>query len=370
MTRTSGSASGPVAHRPRATMKDVAALAGVGIKTVSRVVNGEPGVSAAMAERVARAAEALSFQPDLIAGNLRRSGRRSMSLGLLLASVDNPFCAAIHRAVEDVAEERHVAVFSASTDEDPRRERALVAAFTSRRVDGLIITATAGDQTYLRAELETGTPVVMVDRPPVGIDVDSVVVDNVAGAELATAHLLAQGHHRIAFLGDLGQIATARQRHEGYRRALHAAGVPADARLEVGDLHDADAALTATRALLTSPEPPTALFTSQNLVTIGAIRALRELAAQHTVALVGFDDFALADLVDPGITVVAQSPADIGRAAAERVFARLTDPDLPPERIVLPTRLVERGSGEIPPPQGTGTARRPTRTLETADTGS
>ena len=338
-------------------MKDVAALAGVGIKTVSRVVNGEPGVSAAMAERVERAAEALSFQPDLIAGNLRRSGRRSMSLGLLLASVDNPFCAAIHRAVEDVAEERRVAVFSASTDEDPRRERALVAAFTSRRVDGLIITATAGDQSYLQAELETGTPVVMVDRPATGIEVDSVVVDNVAGAELATAHLLAQGHRRIAYLGDLGQIATARQRHEGYRRALHAAGVPADARLEIGDLHDAEAALTATRALLTSSERPTALFTSQNLVTIGAIRALRELGAQHTVALVGFDDFALADLVDPGITVVAQNPADIGRAAAERVFARLTDPTLPPERIVLPTHLVPRGSGEIPPPHATARAR-------------
>lgn len=242
-------------------------------------------------------------------------------------------------------------MFSASTDEDPRRERALVAAFTSRRVDGLIITATAGDQSYLRAELETGTPVVMVDRPAVGIDVDSVVVDNVAGAERATAHLLGHGHRRVACLGDLGQIATARERHEGYRRALQSAGIPVEDRLQVGDLHDADAAHAATLALLTGPEPPTALFTSQNLVTIGAIRALRELGAQHTVALVGFDDFALADLVDPGITVVAQSPTDIGRTAAERVFARLTDPDLPPERLVLPTHLVPRGSGEIPPPR-------------------
>jgi LacI family transcriptional regulator len=328
-------------------MRDVAALAGVGIKTVSRVVNGEPGVSAATTERVVRAAEALSFQPDLVAGNLRRSGRRSMSLGLILASVDNPFCAAIHRAVEDVAEERRVAVFSASTDEDPARERALVAAFTSRRVDGLIITATAGDQSYLQAELETGTPVVMVDRPPVGIDVDSVVVDNVAGAQEATAHLIAHGHRRIAYLSDLAQIATARQRHEGYERAITDAGIAVEDRLEAVDLHGADAAYDATRALLLGPEPPTALFTSQNLVTIGAIRALRELGAQHRVALVGFDDFALADLVEPGVTVVAQSPADIGRVAAERVFARLADPSLPVERLVLPTRLVARGSGEI-----------------------
>jgi LacI family transcriptional regulator len=348
MTSMSGAADG-TRHRPRATMRDVAALAGVGIKTVSRVVNGEPGVSAATAERVARAATALSFQPDLVAGNLRRTGRRSMSLGLILASVDNPFCAAIHRAVEDVAEERQVAVFSASTDEDPRRERMLVAAFTSRRVDGLILTATAGDHRHLHAEIETGTPVVLVDRAPAGLDVDSVVVDNADGAERGTRHLLERGHRRIAYLGDLSVIVTARERHAGYLRALQQAGIPLEHRLVVVDLRGTDAAHDATRALLLGPEPPTALFTSQNLVTIGAIRALRELGAQHRVALVGFDDFALADLVQPGVTVVAQDPTQIGRVAAERVFARLAAPDLPPERRVLPTRLVARGSGEISP---------------------
>ncbi|MFS0700316.1 LacI family DNA-binding transcriptional regulator [Cellulomonas sp. 179-A 4D5 NHS] len=341
-------------RRTRATMRDVAALAGVGIKTVSRWANGETGVSPATATRVARAASALRFQPDLVAGNLRRTGGRSMSLGLILASVDNPFCAAIHRAVEDVAGSRGVAVFSASTDEDPRRERALVAAFTSRRVDGLILTATASDHRHLHAAIETGTPVVLVDRAPGGLGADVVVVDNVEGAAAATGHLVRHGHRRVAHLGDLSVIVTARERHAGHLRALHAAGVPLDDRLVVPGLRGVEAAHAATRALLTSPEPPTALFTSQNLVTIGAIRALRELGAQHTVALVGFDDFALADLVDPGITVVAQNPADIGRAAAERVFARLADPDLPPERIALPTRLVERGSGEIPPPDWTG----------------
>lgn len=339
----------PVKPRPRATMRDVAALAGVGIKTVSRVVNGESGVSPAMVERVTRAARELSFQPDMIAGNLRRAGRRSRSLGLLLASVDNPFAASIHRAVEDVAEARGVAVFSASTDEHPDREPVLVAAFTSRRVDGLIITGTGIDQRYLLPEIQAGTPVVVVDRPPVGIDVDHVLADNREGARTATHHLIRHGHRRIAILGDLGRIATAAQRLEGFHDAMRAAGIPVDPALVVEDLHDESAAFAAARRLVTSPAPPTAIFSSQNLVTIGVFRALRSLDLHHQIALVGFDDFALADLLDPPVTVVAQDPAAIGRAAAERVFARLADGSLPAERIIVPTRLVVRGAGEIRP---------------------
>ncbi|QHT58306.1 LacI family transcriptional regulator [Cellulomonas sp. H30R-01] len=330
-------------------MRDVAERAGVGIKTVSRVVNGEPGVAAATAERVNRAARELHFQPDPFAGNLRRSVRRTQSIGLLLSSVDNPFCAAMHRAVEDVAESRGVSVLSASSDEDPQRERALVGTFVSRRVDGLILSATGGDQAYLRPEMDAGTPVVAVDRAPVGIDVDSVVVDNVAGARGATAHLLRRGHRRIAHLGDLSMIATATQRLDGFRQAAAEAGVPADDQLVVQDLHTVELAFDATFRLLRSDDPPTALFTSQNLVTIGAIRALRSLGMQHDVAVVGFDDFALADLLDPAVTVVAQDPVAIGRAAAERVFARLEDRSLPSTQTVLATRLVVRGSGEIAP---------------------
>jgi LacI family transcriptional regulator len=262
--------------------------------------------------------------------------------------VDNPFCAAIHRAVEDVAEQRGVAVLSASTDEQPEREKALVAAFTSRRVDGLIVSATGTDQGYLIPELEAGTPVVMVDRPAVGIDVDTVLVDNVAGARGATAHLLGGGHRRIAYLGDLSTVATARWRREGYHRAMADAGVPVDDRWVVDDLHDEEAAYAAVHRLLCAREAPTALFTSQNLVTIGAIRALRSLGMQRDVAIVGFDDFALADLMDPAVTVVAQDPAGIGRTAAQRVFARLEGEDEPPQHLTVPTRLILRGSGEIP----------------------
>ncbi|MFS0705912.1 LacI family DNA-binding transcriptional regulator [Cellulomonas sp. 179-A 9B4 NHS] len=329
-------------------MRDVAALAGVGIKTVSRVVNGESGVSPAMVERVNDAARALNYRPDLNAGNLRRSERRSQSLGLVLSSVDNPFAAAIHRAIEDVAGERGVAVLAGSTDEEPDRERALVAALAARRVDGLIISAITPDQGYLRWEHESGTPVVMVDRRATGLDVDSVVADNAAGAERATRHLVEHGHRRIAYLGDLARIDTARERHRGFVQALADAGIPAASVPAADDVHSEEAAEAAVHALLTGPEPPTALFTSQNLITIGAIRALRALGLQHRVALVGFDDFQLADLLEPRVTVIAQDPARIGALAAHRVFERLAHRDLPPETVVVPTRLVARGSGDDP----------------------
>ena len=331
-------------------MREVAALAGVGIKTVSRVVNNEPGVSDALVRRVREAALSLNFQPDVAAGNLRRNDRRSLSIGLLLASVSNPFCASIHRAVEDVADARGVAVFSASIDEDTSRERSLVAAFTSRRVDGLILTPAATDQGYLRPERVSGTPVVLVDRPPVGIDVDSVLVDNFGGAAQATNHLITRGHRRIAYLGDLTRIATARQRHEGYLQAIGAAGLTTEAAPAVDDLHSEEAAEAAAMRIFSASDRPSALFTSQNLVTIGAIRALRRLRLQHEVALVGFDDFELADLLEPAITVVAQDPTRMGRIAAERLFARLAGDTSPGQETVVPTRLIPRGSGEISAP--------------------
>jgi len=332
-------------------MRDVAALAGVGLKTVSRVVNGEPGVAPATAERVNRAAAELNFQVDMMAGNLRRVGRRTRSIGLLLASVDNPFAAAIHRAVEDVAETRGVAVFSASTDESPARERALVEAFTSRRVDGLILTSTGADQTFLLPEMDAGTPIVVVDRPAIGIEVDTVMADNVEGARHAVEHLIRHGHRRIAIMSDLGTIATAAQRLEGFRQALADAEIPTDPSLVIEDLHDEESAFDAAMELLIRGHRPTAIFASQNLVTIGVFRALRTLGLHHSIALIGFDDFSLADLLDPPVTVVAQDPFAIGRAAAERLFGRMTDASFPQQRIIVPTRLVQRGSGEIRPPR-------------------
>lgn len=333
--------------RARATIRDVAALAGVGIKTVSRVINHEANVSAATRERVEQAVVALNFTPNQGAGALRRGDRKTLTLGLLLDAVDNPFSAAIHRAVEAVAWERGTAVFGASFGEDPSRERALVEAFTRRRVDGLVLTTISDDHTYLQTELEQGVPVVFIDRPPRGIEADTVLTDNRAASVTAVRHLLTHGHRDIAFLSDDLGVSTARERHLGYRDALGEAGV-GEGPVRPG-LRSVEAAYEAVRDLLQGPDRPTAMFTSQNLVSIGGIRALHDLGLQHEVAMVGFDDVFLADMLEPALTVVAQDPGEMGRTAAVRVFARLDGDDSPAATSIVPARLVVRGSGEIRP---------------------
>jgi LacI family transcriptional regulator len=335
--------------RPRATIRDVAALAGVGLKTVSRVINGEPGVSPELTARVRDAADRLDFRPNLGARSLRRAGGKTATIGLLLEDVSNPFSAAIQRAIENVARSRGVAVFSASVDEDPERERALVSAFVARRVDGLVMVPAGRDQSYLLNEVRAGLSLVFVDRAPAYLDGDVVLAANQSGAEDAIRHLVEQGHRRIAYLGDLLSISTARDRHAGYEAGLRAAGIPIDPDLVRHDLHDSDLAEAAAADLLRPPEPPTAIFASQNLVTIGAVRALRSAGRQHDVALVGFDEVPLADLLEPGLTVVAQDVLEIGRLAAEQLFRRLDGDRSPTVRQVVPTRLIPRGSGEVAP---------------------
>lgn len=336
------------ADRPP-TMREVAARAGVSVKTVSRVVNDEPGVSPPLIERVRGAIEELDFRPNAGARSLRRADHRSASIALLLEDVANPYSAAVQRAVENVAVPRGVMVFSASLDEDPTRERALAREFSTRHTDGLIIAPAGEDQSYLATELRTGTPVVCVDREVHNLAADSVVATNTLGAAEGVRHLIAAGHRRIAFLGDSSNIVTARQRYAGYEQALAEAGLPLDPSIvlyEVGDSAEADGAIT---SILSRPDPPTALFTAQNLITIGAVRALRRLGREHTTALVGFDDFQLADLLTPGITVVSQDPTAIGRLAANLLFARLDGTAAAPSVYLVPTTLVRRGSGEIPP---------------------
>ena len=181
------------------------------------------------------------------------------------------------------------------------------------------------------------------------LDADVVLTDNRKGVETGVAHLVARGHRSIGFLGDGARIATARQRHEGYVDALTAAGISVSDQHVVRDAMTVEIAQRSTEDMLTSANPPTALFTAQNLITIGALKALRRLGLQQQVALVGFDDFLLADLMDPPVSVVAQDPHTIGRWAAEQLFRRSDGDSSVYKTQVMPSRLIARGSGEIPP---------------------
>jgi len=330
-------------------MLDVAALAGVGLKTVSRVVNDEPGVSPALAEKVRRAITQLNYRRDANASMLRRLGGKTQTIGLVLEDVANPFSSALHRAIEDTARARHVLVFAGSCDEDPQRERELIGSFRDRRVDGIIVVPASHDHTYLYEEQRAGTALVFVDRPAGHLDADSVASNNAGGAVEAVEHLIAHGHRRIAFLGDLPSISTAAARLQGYARTLDRAGIAHDPTLIRSGLRSAEAATAAAEEILALPEPPTAFFTAQNLLTIGGVRALRTARLERKVALIGFDDVALADVVEPGISVVAQDPQAIGRAAADLLFRRLDGDTSPSVHHIVPVKLIARGSGEIPP---------------------
>ena len=217
-------------------------------------------------------------------------------------------------------------------------------------MDGLIVAPVSDDHSYLHREMAAGTSVVFADRPPVHLAADAVLTDNTAGARRGVGHLLDHGHCRVAYLGDRHTLPTASRRYEGWAAAHTDRGLPVDPALVRHDLRTEDEAEQAALALLGSADPPTAVFTSQNLVTLGTLRAMRTLGLRRRVALVGFDDLEAGDLLEPGLTVVAQDPAAMGAAAAQRLFARLDGDTGRPQTVVVPTRLLVRGSGEIPPP--------------------
>ena len=325
-------------------MHDVARAAGVSLKTVSRVVNHEPGVGAVTSARVRLAIEQLGFLRNDLASGLRRGGS-STTIGLVIEDLGNPLYSTMARAVERVARQHRHMVIVTSCGEDPARERDGIDALMRRRVDGLVIVPSSRDHRYLHAEPHRGVPLVFVDRPPVGIAADAILLDNVGGARRAVAHLLAHGHRRIAFVGDPPSVFTSDERLRGYREALTARGLTPDDRLVRVDAQDVSRAGLAARALLALPEPPTAIFAQNNRSCIGVLRALRDVAPR--VAVVGFDDFELADMLPVPATVVSHDPALMGRMAAERIFARLAGDRRPPQRVVIPVQLVIRGSGEV-----------------------
>jgi LacI family transcriptional regulator, galactose operon repressor len=327
-------------------MRDVAELAGVSLKTVSRVINDEPGVAAATAERVETAIAQLRFQRNDLARSLRQGGTSS-TLGLLIEDVANPFYSAIAQAIESAARDRGYMLITVSCEEDPERERALVHALLRRRVDALVLVPAARDHAYLVPEIADGTPVVFLDRPPIGLDADCVLLDNLGGARAAVEHLLAHGHQRIAVIADPDRLYTAHERLSGYRQALDAAGVPVREELVRLGSHDSSQAEAVVRELLALPPDrrPTALFAGNNRNTVGALRALQ--TAERPLALVGFDDFELADLL--GTTVVQHDSGSLGAHAATLAFDRLHGAERPPQRVVVPTELIVRGSGEVPP---------------------
>ena len=334
-------------------MSDVAAASGVSLKTVSRVVNSDGYVSTETLATVQAAIEKLGFRRNEFARQLRQG--TAATIGLVLEDVADPFYSVLTRAVEDVALEQDYLLLSASSAEDAARSRRIIESFSSRGADGLIIAPARGtDPAFLQAELDAGCSMVFVDRPVPGIRADTVLADNRGGSAAGTAHLIAHGHRRIAFFGDTATVYTATERLAGYRDALLAAGIePAD-ELVILAAPQAEQTTAEIDAVLELADPPTAFATGNNRWSVRLLRELKARGTRPLPAVVGFDDFELSDVLDPGITVIAQDPAAMGQLAAELLLRRVSGDERPTQHIRLETRLIARGSGEIAGPFAAG----------------
>ncbi|MER6946020.1 LacI family DNA-binding transcriptional regulator [Nonomuraea sp. NPDC000554] len=335
------SAGGDEPRRP--TMTDVARVAGVSLKTVSRVVNNVPTVDPELAGRVLAAVSELGFRRNDMARNLR-AGNTSATVGLLIEDLANPFYAGIAAAAAQYALEHDTMLITASSEEDAERERALLLEMCQRRVDGLLVVpAGDADHVYLRPEIERGTPVVFLDRPPRNLLADTVLIDNAAGGRQAVEHLVAAGHERIGVISDWLSISTMAERLAAAEQALEQAGVPYRPDLIAYGLHTVPEAAAAVARMLDAPEPPTAIFALNNRLTLGALEALN--GRTEPVELVGFDDFETAAFMPWRLTVVSYDAREIGRMGAELLFKRIAGDRSRPRKVVVPTELVVRSAG-------------------------
>jgi LacI family transcriptional regulator len=327
----------------RAILRDVAEAAGVSLRTASRVLNDDHRVAADTRRRVQEAMRELEFQPDAMARSLRAG--TDATIGLVVESIADPFFSALTEAVESTIAITGKSVLVASTHRDSASERRIVEGMLQRRVSGLLISPTGEDHSWL-ARIQA--PVVFVDRAAEGLEADLVGIDDHRAAVEAVNHLLAYGHRRIAYVGDTPAITTSAARLAGYRDALTSSGLDIDELLIRADCAVAPAAAAATAALLDLENPPTAIFSAGTRCSLGVVPTLHA-RGRSDLALVGFGDFAMADTLQPAITVIDHSAPEVGRAAAARLLARIADPGLGVQHLQLPVRLLERGSGEQRP---------------------
>ncbi len=333
----------PEAMGRTTTMADVAQLAGVGKMTVSRLLSGSANVSKATAERVHRAIRLLNYQPNELARSLRSV--HSKTIAVILPYLYDPFFATCAHAISTVATQRGYSVLITTSDEKTEIERKQASLMLRRRIDGMIIIPAPHEDGYLRDEMFSRVPIVTLDRPAPNSRFDSVVVNNRAGARAGIAHLIEHGHKRIAFLGMDRSLFTMQARFGGYREAMTRAGLASENYVVCRSQEDTVATVG---ALLSGPKAPTALFAGNNLTMRYLLHALRVLRIDvpAQIALAGFDDFDIADVLQPALTVVRQPVYQMGETGANLLFERIAhgSNSAKGRRVVLPLELVLRRS--------------------------
>lgn len=323
----------------RATIADVARLAGVSLKTASRALNGHPSVKSSTRSKVLQASTALRFRPNAMARELRRGGRAT-TIAFVIGDLTNPFYAQVASGVIEATAELGLTLVMAASGDQEARERPTVDSMLERRVLALLLVPIAADHSYLEGERQFGTPIVAVDRPLTNVASDSVTFDNRGGSRSGVLALAEAGHRRIGFVGSSSHLYTHGERLLGYQDALMMRDLPREPGLVREDSASIDTADAATTDMLGTAEPPDAIFAGNNRATLGALRAIQRTGAP--TALIGFDDFEAAESL--GVSVVSHSPQDMGRKAAGLALRRIDALDGGLEQTVLPTRLVLRDS--------------------------
>ncbi|MFB7634184.1 LacI family DNA-binding transcriptional regulator [Streptomyces sp. NPDC056149] len=329
------------------TMVDVARRAGVSVATVSHVVNGTRPVRPDTRAAVLAAIEELGYTHNTLARSLVTS--RTRSIGLAVSAISNPYFTEILQGVEAGALEAGYSLLIADPHDDPRHERKVAQLLHERRVDGMIVAPSAEPAEMVDYVTKRRVPTVFLDRL-VGDDFDQVCAESTDPVRQLVGHLADLGHTRIGLVAGLPGLSTTTERVQGYRAGLRERGLPFAPELLAGGNSEAEGAQDATRHLLAAPEPPTAIITANNAMTIGALQALRALGREvpRDIALACFDDFSWADLFTPRLTAIAQPSRELGAAAVRLLLERLQAPDRPPRTVRLPCTFVHRTSCGCP----------------------
>jgi LacI family transcriptional regulator len=327
-----------------ATIKQVAARAGVSSATVSHVVNGTRFVSDPVQQRVRQAMEELSYRPNALARSLRKGTTRTF--GLILPDSANPYFAELGLAIENVAFQQNYNIILCNTGASAERERLYFDLLLDKQVDGIIVDTQEKSPEQLQARLPGGFPIVQVDRD-FSVDVfDIVITDNLLGGYEATKHLLGLGHQRIGCIPGSMQLSSGVHRLAGYKQALEEANIPVTKKLIAAGEFSVVSGRAAGQKLLSLPEPPTAIFAGNDMMAIGLLRSAVDLQLKvpDDLAIIGFDDIELSSYLYPTLTTIAQSKADIAVKVIELLMARIENPNRPPQRALIPPTLIVRES--------------------------
>lgn len=330
-----------------ATIKDVAALAGISYTTVSHVVNKTRPVSEEVRIKVEAAIKTLDYVPSAVARSLK--AKTTATIGLLVPNNLNPYFAELARGIEDYCERNGYCVILCNSDDNPDKQRSYLRVLLEKRIDGLIVASAGGDIGLAHGLKGVRTPMVIVDRGLDGVDADLVRIDHEYGAYLATRHLLELGHRDIATISGPENTSVAQMRLAGYCRALREAGVEVSPKRMLESDFTSTGGYSAAAVLLES-NPPSAIFAANDMIGIGVLRAAaeRNIRVPSELSVIGFDDIQMSRYVYPSLTTVGQSILQLGEMAAEMLLRRIATPDLmTDQRIVTPSIVIRESTAPL-----------------------